>query len=373
MANPLAPTTFNAGPKDSLATLDVYVSDGAKVINSIQALSAKAGIDLAGIFGTKIPTSLGGILKAVGGAVQVDTKALTARLVQNNQSLQNAFKGLSSDAQGSITGSYFDSGTVLATVGSVQSTVASGNITDVRSLSSFMNTYTSSLAATTNSPYSVQDEDGVACVMAGVIGEGSTLGVQGIYTQLSSNITSTTLLSKVVDQSVPQLLQNSDITTLHDMSSAAGAVMGALFPNFCSNLVQTYTSTLAGFERNPAQAFNQLVGTLNNVKATWYAFERNPGATALNLLGLAGASPDLLNIVSIGASLLESNDTKRFMALGSIYPATTLAASIKKFFPRTYISTNLKQDPKTVTLSPAVNQLLGNVITGVVTGLNQNQ
>lgn len=357
MSNPLASTTFTAGPKDTLAALDVYSANGANVINSIQTLASKAGLDLSKILGTNVS----GILSTANGKISINKDALTSRLVGLNSSVKTAFSKLSASAQSGLTDNLVDSGSLIATIGGIQSKVSSVNFDSLNTFGTFINSYTSQ-PKNNNSLYSVDDEDGMACMISGMIGEGSSLGVTGIYSTLTDGIENPSLISKIIDQSVPTLVQNSDITTLFDMSIASGPVMSALFPNLTRNLTNFYTSTLSGFEKDPVGTFNKLISTLDNIDSGWSSTNR-AGNVILNLLGFAGASPDLINLVKIGTSLMASDNNNKYMALAARYPATTVEAELHKFFPRTVLTTSFAdQNQKKKTLNPIVNRVLGSII-----------
>lgn len=364
MANKLSSTVFNAGPKDSLATLDVYASNGQKVINSIQALSASVGFDLAGLLGTKTSSNIASVIAASAGLVGINKDALTQRLVGISSSVKSAFSSMASSIQSGITGTFSDkAGVIEANINGTKSLVSSSDFSDLSSFGSFINAYTGN-----KDLYSVVDRDGLSGIVGGMVNQGSTLGIGNIFSTLTSGISDKSICNSVVEYCIPNIVDTSNVDVLHDMTTSGfGSVIGSLFPDFTRNLTRSYTRYLNGFERDPVGTWNKMMDSFSNIKANWDVFQRNPTSTALNLLDLMGASSDFKGLVAIGLDLMADNDYKKLYALAIMFPETTVEAEIHKYFPQTILTTDFKTDPSKVTLDPIVNKLLSNVIKAVVT------
>lgn len=361
MANKLVQSLFSTGPKDSLAAADVYKANGSRNINSVQELSNQAGVNLTSILGQKTGNNqaLTGLLVKIAGNVKVDTSILRDRIQGGMSSVKGSFSDLSDSTKSLMTSSLGDgTGSFQVKMGDKIGVVDSTQYSDINSFGSFINDYT----GTTD--FSVLDQDATASLISGSVVQASNFGIPNAYSSLTNGIEDDGVMCRVVNQTVPSLVANGDIDTLHDMSSSrSGKAMGAIFPNFAGDFARSFQYPM-NRGQTKADAFSKLIGTLTNVNPTWNQTPRQKGGDiALNLLTLLGASPDFKAAVAIGISVIPDNDPMKNYALASVYQPTTVEAEVRRWFPRVVLMT-----PSTATtgdrnkpIDPRVLKTLGKV------------
>lgn len=340
MANPLAKPLFTAGAKDVLAAVDVYKkSDGKQVINSIQSLAQRAGLDVNKLLGGKLSTSsLDKILTNIGGKLGIDKNALQARLLEGSASLKNSFRQLTDSTKDMMYESFEDLGNITAKINGVQTLVSSADFTELASFGKFVNEYTNNTAM-----FSFEDLDGMGATISSMVTQGSGLGFDNMFSTLTETIDNPELMCRVVKQTVPNVLKNGDFKTLLDItSSRAGKNIGDLFPNFTSLLTQDYSNKYNGRSSDSPLNYDRLISSLFNVDQQWDVLTRGEDGDDLgiNLIKLMGGSRDFKYLMETAVTQLTDNDDrKKYHMLGNAYTQTTVEALVARYFPRVYMTT----------------------------------
>lgn len=368
MSNPLAPTVFSSGAKDTLATLDVYRATGDSVVNSIQALAKRNNTDISTLLGGKLSgATLNKLFSQVGQQLTVDKDALTARLVGASSTLKSAYRELSTSLKDGVVGSFEDLGTMKITLGGIEQTVASQNFSDLTSVGSFLNAYTGN-----KDLFKAEDVDAMAGVISAMVAEGSELGMDNVFSSLTNNLTDPGLMTRVVKQTVPRVIAAGDFKTLYDMSaSSAGPAIGVLYPEFAQLLTGSYQRQQRGAMQNPQQDYDRIIGSLLNVNAQWDKIVRQNGEDTdfgINLLALLGSSRDFQSLVVAGVmAISDNNDPKKYHILGGAYQKTTVMNELKRFFPMVYLATD--RDKQTTAQRKTVDPRTLNALSSVATSI----
>lgn len=349
MANKLASPIFQTGPKDALATLDVYTSTGKDVINSIQALTNTSSLNIGGLLGslTGANAAFGGLLKSVKGKIAIDKDALAKRLIGAIPSVASGLRDLTSNLKAGVLGSMADLGSLQATVGGLQTTLSSANFADVSAFGGLMGNLTLNMDAAQQ--FNLVDKDAFSGIISGAIAEGAKLGMPSSFSTLTTGLTlgnnplTDDVLNRVVAQSMPTLLKEGDFRTLLDMSSSSvGKNMGVVMPDFAQQITQTYSRKYNGQANDLFDDHLKVLQTLTNVNADWDKVVRNSEEgtdDTINLLSLLGSSRDFRALIAAGISNLGDHDRQKYYALHGLYEETTVEAEIKRYFPRVAVMT----------------------------------
>lgn len=359
--NPLASTVFSAGPKDTLATTDVYNVKNKNVINSIQVISAKLGVDLSGLlnFGKSDFTN---ILKVGAQGVGIDTDVLTARLLGTSSALSNSFRQMEKSSKSAILETFSDSGKLSLQIGSVVSECKSADFSDISSLGKFVNTYTNSTL------YSPNDQDAVSSLLSGVIKQGAALGMNGLYSNLTAGITDNKLLSKITVKSLPALTKAGD---LHSLSTIANGILGHsldfIYPSFADDLAKAFGYKGLADALLPQADYHSLLTILSLTNPNWDVFTRENDysgsedyhvETGMSIVKLQQASPDFQKLIIEGIKTEVDGHRRKHYALVQFFRRTVMEDEIHRFFPRVAfprtVTPLLKSQHKNKSVDPRV-------------------
>lgn len=344
---PLVPTVFSTGAKDTLAAVDTYKQKpGAKPVNSIQALTEKMGFDVSSILGgLNASAALGAVMKlGAGGQLNFDKNVLTARLLATSSKITNSYRSLGEQAKSAALGGLDVGAAMKAQIGGVTSLVDSYQIESAKGLGNFLSDYTGDKNLCT-----FEDGDAVGGLIGGLVSEGSNLGVGNVFTSLTSGISDVSIVSKAAQTAMPKLLANGDLSTIFEISgSPAGKGMGMLFPDLSKDLGAAFGVKLDRGGQDLFGDFNKYLGTMNNIFGDWDKFEGNGDGLGVNLLRMMGSSRSLQDVVLAGIkNLTDDNDRQKQYGLMSAYKETTVEAEIKRFFPKTTLVS--QSNPRQVT------------------------
>lgn len=379
MSNPLANTVFSTGAKDSLATADIYNVKNKNVINSIQTISQKLGIDVSSLlnFGK---ADFSNILSLATGGVKIDTNALTARLLGTSSSLVNSFRTLESDAKNQILGTLpnnsFDQ--IAVEIGEVQSICKASDFSNLNSLGTFVNSYTKT------SLYNPIDNDAISSLLSGVMKQGAALGINGLYSNLTSGITDNKLLSKIVSKSLPGFVKGGD---LHSVSSIADGIFGHsldfIYPNLANDLAKAYGFKGIMNVLDPRADYHSVLNILFKTNSQWDVFIRENGYSGdemfsiencVSIVKIQNASKDFQQLLLSGIKTESEGHRRKMYALTQNYKKTDMVSEIKRCFPMVAISNDKNYPLNTVqkknkTVDPRV---LLNITAKALTNTNFN-
>jgi hypothetical protein len=386
--NPLAPTTFSAGPKDSLASIDVYDASGQSVVNSIQDTSTKSTFDIGSILsngGKGLLTGAGSLLKvSTTGSISLDNSTILKRLNTSVPQAAGALRGLSTDAAKSVTSSFKDYGTATVNMGGSPFNVDSAHVADLSGYSDYVNmvnAYGTGLGTPGEAipgECSIYDVDSHASLISAGVIQGSDYALPTSFTTLTAPpavIGNLSLVNKVTSACLPVLVKNGDLGNLRAMSATPGGqIFDAVLPNYGTLLTQGYSATAYGRNGNggaSVQDYESIISIFTNTNSSWNVFDRlgdTVNDPTLNLLKLIGGSRDFQELLAIGVKSLVDGDSGKHQILATMFQQTTVEAEVNRYFPRVILSNQLanSQTRKAQTIDPRVVNLIANTTRALV-------
>ena len=391
--NPLASTTFSAGPSDTLSSIDVYANNGQQVINSIQDKKTSGlGFSFSSLLangGKGAIGSAGSLLKSTKtGGITLNTQSVTNRLLMSTPALASSLRNMSASAQSTITGTFRDSGVTNFNMGTDSFKIPSASIGDVSAFGDYatnVNAYSMGLSAPETGVCSMYDLDSHASMIAGGVVQGSNLGIPKSYSFLTnvgaSVSNNSTLLTKVASSCIPILAKNGDLGNLASLAQGPGGqVMGAVLPNYASVLKQTYSYNNYGRNTGaPLNDYTNLVSIFTGADPKWNVIDRigdatgETGTKTFNILKILGGSREFQQLIAIGVKSLVEGDDNKYQGLAGILGKTTVDQELRRSFPKLWQdSYNQPQIKKTnQAIDPRLLGTLG-MVTQVLTAPNQN-
>ncbi|BAW19306.1 hypothetical protein [Ralstonia phage RP31] len=339
----LASSTFESGPKDDVATADVYslmsAVDGAEAsaITSIQQL--ELGVQDS-LFGLKLKAGeAADFLSKTKEGLMFDKNVLTERLLGTNSEFRDMYNGLNDKLkQGAMLKTYAQqkAAKLQCTINDTKSMVDSANIKDVRALGSFINKYTKS------NIFSGQDSGAISGLLGSVITTASDLGIPGAFKAITDTVNDNGILGRVTRAVLPIALRNSDTKMLRDLSSStAGKLINVFDPGFTQNFSKAFV--YRGDRGHTLNSFEDIFHSFENVDSMWDSMSRgDPGNTAVNLLALVGGSRDFSNLLMTGVKYWSAEQAQGrpspvrvqpVHGLASVYREVTVGDAIKRDFP----------------------------------------
>jgi hypothetical protein len=354
-SNVLASPSFVTGPNDNLATVDVFSGTAAGIVNSIASLAASYDVDLIGMLraGAAAAQLLPLIEGVANAQVLLNPTAAIARLLTASNTLVNAVSGttintsfntLSTGVQTAIGASGQVLGEVAVTVGDAVSTISNGGISDIQSLGALINSFSNSSA------FMMVDTQALAGMAAGVINQCASYGISGVFQQMVSNITNPQVLNSIIQQTLPNLVQVSDITSLQAIANSANGVgISAINPSLLSSFTTNYSRSASGNtqQATPNQdtaTWAQINTCYNAASPGWASASRagdTNGATTLNLTALQGGSDDFNSALAAGV-FGSSDPSTQLYGLAAVYSPVDVNTQLKSFYPSTYIDPALR-------------------------------
>jgi hypothetical protein len=369
-----------------LASVDVYGASGG-VVNSIQDTKTASTFDISSILansGKGLLTGAGSLLKVsnVTGAVTLDQGTILNRLNAVVPAAAGSIRGLSADAQKTLTSSYTDYGNVNVNMSGSTFNVDSSHVADLSGYGDYVNmvnAYGTGLSnETVPGQCSIYDVDSHASLISAGVIQGSSYGLPNSFTTLTapSAVSSNTgLLTKVTAACLPVLVRNGDLNNLKTMAaSPGGQIFDAVLPNYGRLLTTGYSATAYG--RNgfgaSVQDYSNLISIFTSTNSQWNVFDRlgDTGGdnTTLNLLKLIGGSRDFTTLLAIGIKSLVDGDRGKHQILATMFPRTTVEAEVARAFPRVVLSTSLanSQTQRAQTIDPRVVRLIANTTKALI-------
>ncbi|WP_233874279.1 hypothetical protein [Paraburkholderia adhaesiva] len=362
----LANPGFLTGPADSLAAIDVYSGTAAGIVNSIQSLAAKYDVNLLGMLraGAAAAQLLPLVQSVANGQLLMNPQNTIARILTASNTLVQAVSGgtvnsavsaLSPTAQASLTSPAQVIGSVQASVGGVVSSIANGAITDIQSLGRLINAFSGS------SSFMMIDNQALGGVAASVINQCASLGVSGVFAPLVSQITSPTVLSAIVSQTLPSLVSTGDLASLQSLAATAGpAGIAAVNPMVIAQFVQTYNRNASGALSQATPALDtltyvQMINVFDTASPSWKICTRSstrPDDDAIDISSLIGGTDDFNSVLAAGVSSATDPDEQLY-GLAATCPLTDVDTLLKNQYPGAYIDPALRITGQSVDPSQA--------------------
>ena len=332
MALTLAASTFTAGAKDSLATVDIYKSNAQEIISSIP-ISSK---DIKDLF-SSIKMSNGkldafGTIKGLTNTQIGDNlNALAKDLVGNARDLGAGVMGQATDML-SKTG--IDAQSLSCTIGEYSNKVGIGDLGKMVALGTAV-----SGASGISGALGVASKAYSAGMLSGIVSEASSSGVAGVFTTLKDTITENGVLVKVAKSAMPFVLKNTDIRLLNEItSSGVGSMLNGIVPGFTQSLSQAYNPSV-GYSLTKIDSFSSIISSFDSLDATWNTAKQS-GGDIWSIAGILAGSKAFKSMIYTGVSYFIGRTTEarekeklQAMALAQIYKKTTVKELVNQYFP----------------------------------------
>ena len=369
-SNVLAPPSFVTGPNDALITVDVFSGTASGIVNSIASLAAQYDVDLIGMLraGAAAAQLLPVVEGIANGQLLLNPQNAIARLLTASNTLVGAvggtvtaaFNGLSSGLQAAIGAAGQVLGSVEATVGGVVSTIANGAVSDIAGLGSIINSFAGS------AEFMMVDNQALIGMAVGVINSAARYGVPGAFAAMTRTITNPYVLNGIIQQTMPNLVVASDLTSLQSLTAAAGPQgISAVNPNFTSDFTTSYSSTGTGasvgqgMPNQDASNWTAIQNCYNQANPGWNIASRvgdSDGSSTIDLTSLQGGTDDFNSALAAGVyasaqtnpSVPPTDTTTPFYALASVYPQVDPNQQLADMYPSTYVDPALRSTQQPV-------------------------
>lgn len=340
MAAPgIAKSTFVAGAKDVVATVDVYAKTANTAVNSIQDIRKLFDTNLLESFrGGNLGQGIRPIIKGVNAVgLIIDKASLLERLVGSNPRLMASFKKLSGGLGDAISASLQVKDGVFATVAGVVTKIKDTAVSSVKSLGNLIGDVVGDAW-----DFVVDDKDGITGFYSGLIKEAQSLGIPGAFKAIISTIRQPGLINRITQNLIPSIVGNSDTAGL--LAAAVGTskgVLTALNPQILSDFSRKYVNPINGTVRDLQSKGNNLFRAFDAVDKNWDKFDRllSDGSTekVTNLTLLQNSSKDAKEAMHTAILLPDSDlDPKNrdFYTLANVFKPVSVHEEISKDFPQ---------------------------------------
>lgn len=340
----IASGAFTGGPKDELASVDVYkiksaLGKAVKPITSVQELSAevdKWAFDLTLDAGTA-----NDFMSKVKGELTFDKDVLTKRLLGCNSEFKSAFNELNDKLKnGAMLSTLKDKAkSVMCTINDTKSLVNSAKIGDVQALGKFINKYTGTPI------FSGQDKGALSGLLGSVVKTSSDLGITGAFKAITDTVKDNGIIGRVTRAVLPAVVKNSDTGLLKELTSGkAGMLINVVSPGFTQTFSRAFK--YQGNRATSLNSFEDIFGAFKNIDNSWDQLSRGgEGNTAVNLLSIMGGSKDFQNLMMTGVKYWSVEQKKQdgrrpavpidpMYMLVSAYQEVTVGQAVQRDFPK---------------------------------------
>lgn len=356
----LAESVFRGGPKDSLATADVYNQKGTSVINSIQKLTNSGSIDLAAVL--RGGPSLGATLPVIRGLIKgqpiLDKENLIRRLAISSPLVQQSLRGMPASLSSRIASSIPLTSVITATVGEMAQQVDIACLEDLPSLGAIINQITGNKGL-----FKVEDKGAQIGVYTGVIGEASHHCKMGnVFGLIMGSVKDPYILNKVAQQSLPAIINAGDFYSLQAMSSIlpAGAAK-SVHPKLVAQFTKSFQRTKGTTVQARKGEYSQMTGAFGGLDPNWNRKVRASVSadgtvareTIVSVHNTIDASDDFHELVKMRAKAADAPVEDKLQVLATVFEHTTVDEALRRYFPRTFTGAqtrkmSITRDPRTV-------------------------
>lgn len=371
----LAVNVWIGDANNSLATADVYnPPGGAAVITDIENLFQKFDFTITDVLrgGTYIAQSLGQIAGAVH---QLSSGDILSRVLGASNLTKSALNALGAVGLGNIantinSGINMAEGEVSGAVGAIADQVYASVGGVVQQISAAAASGLGAVGAAINSleptaAFSITDNGAKISLFSGLIQTSASLGMSNSFGSLMATVTDRGMIGQVAMQSLPAIIQHSDVGSLASIGQMLGAGSAYAYnPNLLGSFSSNYTLPPATDSTGQVDydgAFTDLTSAYSSVDPNWTTQDRQTTITAengttttgtdsaYNLNALMNSSDDFQSVISQGAQTA-TNRADKVMALSSVVQQSTVGTQLQQQFPMTVFSgnsqsTNDTQDP----------------------------
>lgn len=387
MANQLVKTTFEAGPDDKLAAVDVYKqAGGSGSINRIQPLTIEVSQLLGGGFGSDL---LGEAQKAINDAknmaanavsgftdalsqaisdktrnaakakdllsgtiddIKVNKEELTKRVLSASSEFSTSMRGMTAELQDGMVKNIPLRSDMICTVNDIKAKINSSELKNVESIGRLVNEISKT------NIFKAKDNSALAGILGTVIGTASRIGIPDSYNSIASTITDTKLLLSVTKIALPQVIDSSNMATLKSISrSPIGKLIESLSPGTIKSISKSYKFPQKTDKKN-REDFDlvNVLQTVYSLKNDWGKTARGRNETISSLMEIQDGSNDFKKLLLSQTRNLD--DSNKHYGFAASVKRTSVRQAIKKDFP-TVTTSSLDRMRKTYVEVTSPNML----------------
>jgi hypothetical protein len=338
----LATPTFMSGVNDALAVADVYnltspgvITDIESVLSDIESISnallgsgllsalegstnltavaTSSGSATSGLStsATSATTSVATSTSSTGTSVTstpVDLSTLLSRLGTTSSQLNTAIRGLSTNAQTTITNGLNNNASSAqeVTLNGVTTTVQSPNYSDIAQVATIINSFTGVQSAAINS-----DIQAFASIISGIVQICANLGLPNSFAAIASQITDSNILAQAVALCLPATLAAGDLQSIASMANKLSpSVVISANPTLINTYVSNFTTNfyaMVGYDTSQANAaLTEILSLLGQIDPNWNENTR-AGEPLIQIGPWMGASPAFSQLVTNAAKQAEED------------------------------------------------------------------
>jgi hypothetical protein len=336
----LATPTFVAGPKDSLATKDVYGIKSSSPINSFSNPAKTGGTtSLMGMMGSigiqaAVPLIMS---KVTGKSIPVQPDVLARASTAVGSSLSTAMRSLPPGVNNTLTKALTVAGPALISISGIKAVVPGTKFPVVNALGGVLNGITN-----TKNTFQLNDKLSGINSSIGLVSANVKAGIPGTYLPIVNSIVPNdrALANAVATGSLKNINTFSDVTSLRQMANATtGSLLKSVNPSAISDSTKSFTKAPLPVNipvTQPISATNlaamtELKTTYGLIDPSWTATPTASG-TVSNITPVVNGSKDLKDTFSSGALNSASSEDKAFLLAGMAGTGNA-TASVSSQFP----------------------------------------
>lgn len=323
----LAPPIVATTAKEALAKIDVYKTKPREILNSIQDIGNKLGIDISAIsIGAKAAASVMPLVKDITGAL--DKGNLLERVIAVAGSSNNLLKQLPSGITDAITNNIGPVKDLVAEVNGVARLINSTDFKNLNDISRLVNSFSG------ENSLLFEDKTGIADFVTGVIDEAKKAGLPSTLDQIVKGIKDPEVVMQVAANSLGLASEYSDLVMLKESIALLGeGVVDQIKPNLLESMSSQFTLDSQDQLDGVHFVYEEIKGTFMTIRPDWLESEGyQQTEPILNSVVLSNASSDFKAVFKDGSMKDEDPDYKL------VYAASTLGKrdvqqEISRHFP----------------------------------------
>lgn len=328
----LASPSFDTGPSDQVALVDVYNTVDSDTRNNLTSLVSSFGQGLENILGSSKSTlsKLGSQLKNNPIDLAEAKNRVNRALGGSRSEIQYLAESVQNSIFGELTGT--DPGTnyvrkasqiadqIRIMTGQGEYLMRDGNFNNVSAVLRFVSDITGS------NVFKALDMGAMGALVTGAISTMSAWGIPELVTELLRDQPQQ-FRYYTVRRSATQIAASGDIDTIEALIESAGAqALTAEVPDFAQQLLSRYVFKTGTTPSDYPARLAQLVKVLTALKYDWFTTMRG-SEPVWNLVVIASASPD-------AKTLLMTNETyKPAMMIAGNYRTQPMLNVAKTMYP----------------------------------------
>ena len=326
--NLLSPSVVRTSGLDKLKVANVYQQNGTSILNGIQDLAKKAGVDISGL--ARGTGALAQVLPVIQSSASGFDKAMVIqRMVASSGAVGSVLERLPDGVKDTIVSTYKEYGDVVAKVGEFTRKVIGTDITSLRDMSSIINRYTQKDDYAT-----IFDSDASSTFVSGVVREASSQGMPNTYQEMIEPIEDPGTKIKISVTSIDTAVDYSDIEMLASIHTVLGpGMVYQASPGVVANFIAKYQHPQGLTSDQYATQYRRVIEVFTLVDPTWNLFKRlgaKEGETVYNGLVFSGAPESFKALVQAGAYAGTNTDKLYYVASSfpKVVPGSQLASML---------------------------------------------